>query len=258
MRRALDLPRTPETDLDEALAVRRHDRHRGIDNPFDLDPGQLRSGLLDRLFDGQLHGHHRRLATVAAPFQAEADDTVRDAEHGDAAAVRGEEWPHPVECAGDPHLGVFRMETMKKKETGDEIIGGEAGEQRTAGGALVDDLHHPFEAAAIELEEQAHQLLGRLAGARIGDRPQLGEHRFDAVTDRAHGDGFRHVSPLSGDYLAMIGECRCSRILPLPRYMWTPHGRHGSKLRTVRMMSMPLNLSWLFSSKIGQPYTASS
>ena len=26
--------------------------------------------------------------------------------------------------------------------------------------------------------------------------------------------------------------------------MCTPHGRHGSKLRTARMMSMPLKLSW--------------
>ena len=38
---------------------------------------------------------------------------------------------------------------------------------------------------------------------------------------------------------------------PCPRYMCTPHGRHGSKLRTVRMMSMPLKCSRSFSSKIG-------
>ena len=40
-----------------------------------------------------------------------------------------------------------------------------------------------------------------------------------------------------------IGTCLVSRTLPLPRYMWTPQGRQGSKLRTARMMSMPLNLS---------------
>src|SRR5262249_53492295 len=50
---------------------------------------------------------------------------------------------------------------------------------------------------------------------------------------------------------------RCT-MRPLPRLMWTPHGRHGSKLRTVRMMSMPLNLSRGLSSKIGCPCTASS
>ena len=55
-----------------------------------------------------------------------------------------------------------------------------------------------------------------------------------------------------------IGECRCSMTVPMPSYMCTPHGRHGSKLRTVRMMSMPLNLSGPFSSKIFSPWTASS
>ena len=54
------------------------------------------------------------------------------------------------------------------------------------------------------------------------------------------------------------GVCFFCNILPLPRYMWTPHGRHGSKLRTARMMSMPLNLSGPFSSKIGVFCTASS
>ena len=55
-----------------------------------------------------------------------------------------------------------------------------------------------------------------------------------------------------------IGECRVSRTLPPPSYMCTPQGRHGSKLRTARMMSMPLNLSRPFSSKIGVFCTASS
>jgi hypothetical protein len=49
-----------------------------------------------------------------------------------------------------------------------------------------------------------------------------------------------------------------SDTLPLPRYMWTPQGRHGSKLRTVLMMSMPLKCSRSFSSKMGVSMTASS
>ena len=40
--------------------------------------------------------------------------------------------------------------------------------------------------------------------------------------------------------------------------MCTPHGRHGSKLRTDRMMSMPLKFSSVFSSKMGVFTTASS
>src|ERR1700677_524051 len=55
-----------------------------------------------------------------------------------------------------------------------------------------------------------------------------------------------------------IGEWCVSSTFPLPRYMCTPHGRQGSKLRTVRIMSIPLNLSGPFSSKIGVFSTASS
>ena len=55
-----------------------------------------------------------------------------------------------------------------------------------------------------------------------------------------------------------IGACVVFTVLPSPRYMCTPQGRQGSKLRTVRMMSMPLNLSGPFSSKIGVFCTASS
>jgi len=54
------------------------------------------------------------------------------------------------------------------------------------------------------------------------------------------------------------GEWTRSSDLPLPRYMCTPQGRHGSKLRTARMMSIPLKFSWEFSSKIGVFCTASS
>src|SRR5882762_873906 len=61
-------------------------------------------------------------------------------------------------------------------------------------------------------------------------------------------------------YLTMpnIGEWFVSRTLPLPRYICTPHGRHGSKLLTVRMMSIPLKFAGPFSSKIGVFCTASS
>src|SRR5262245_36637269 len=55
-----------------------------------------------------------------------------------------------------------------------------------------------------------------------------------------------------------IGEWRVSSVLPLPRYICTPQGMQGSKLRTTRMMSIPLKLSGPFSSKMGVPCTASS
>src|ERR1700761_8165397 len=63
-----------------------------------------------------------------------------------------------------------------------------------------------------------------------------------------------HLLPITPN----IGECRVWRTLPSPRYMCTPQGRQGSKLRTARIMSMPLNLSGPFSSKSGVFCTASS
>src|SRR5690242_4784754 len=77
-------------------------------------------------------------------------------------------------------------------------------------------------------------------------------HLRDAVTalGRRAGRYMARVTP--------VGECAVLSTLPPPRYMCTPHGRHGSKLRTARMMSMPLKFSLEFSSKIGVFCTASS
>src|SRR4051812_4805018 len=55
-----------------------------------------------------------------------------------------------------------------------------------------------------------------------------------------------------------LGACCTRSSFPPPRYMCTPHGKQGSKLRTVRMMSTPLNLSRPFSSNSGMFCTASS
>src|SRR6185437_1290246 len=78
---------------------------------------------------------------------------------------------------------------------------------------------------------------------------------FGNVFDyRCHSfTGYFFASPMSA-----VGVCICCSTFPGPRYMCTPQGRQGSKLRTARMMSMPLNLSWPFSSKMGVFCTASS
>ena len=55
-----------------------------------------------------------------------------------------------------------------------------------------------------------------------------------------------------------IGECWARISRPGPKYMWTPQGRQGSKLRTARRMSIPLKSSGPFSSKIGVFWIASS
>jgi hypothetical protein len=86
------------------------------------------------------------------------------------------------------------------------------------------------------------------SGAPAGDRSVLVLliERI-SLSDRGHTDS-----------VMTAGECTFCSTFPPPRYMWTPHGRHGSKLRTARMMSIPLKFSGEFSSKIGVFWTASS
>src|ERR1700729_3306433 len=62
----------------------------------------------------------------------------------------------------------------------------------------------------------------------------------------------------SGPAAPNMGECFTSITFPSPTYICTPQGRQGSKLRTVRMISMPLKFSGPLSSKMGVFCTASS
>src|SRR5947207_3020418 len=111
-------------------------------------------------------------------------------------------------------------------------------------------------------------LAGGAAGARLP--PRLGARRPLRRTGpwfrrrrclRRLAKNLNERSAIGHDQPARfsrVGECRVSIVLPLPRYMWTPHGRHGSKLRTARMMSIPLKLSRPFSSKMCVSWIASS
>ena len=92
-----------------------------------------------------------------------------------------------------------------------------------------------------------------------GDDLTAGRALRDQV-DEALGDRQLVHRACAGQYgfTGIVGVCICSTTFPPPVYMCTPHGRHGSKLRTARMMSMPLKLSGGFSSKIGVFCTASS
>ena len=103
----------------------------------------------------------------------------------------------------------------------------------------------PYRAASFDLADQRVDAL-RLFSSRPAKRLLV-------FSQFGHGSAY-----FSCPIRPNMGEWRVSSTLPLPRYMWTPHGRHGSKLRTARMMSMPLNLSGPFSSKIGVFCTASS
>ena len=112
---------------------------------------------------------------------------------------------------------------------------------------------------AVEIGDLADQLLGALPGdgatgrswRRAGsgsDRPLCAS--ASSVAESSGSDDPAAICSFPGDGLGG-GVQHLQASCPSPRYMCTPHGRHGSKLRTVRMMSMPLKFSRSFSSKIG-------
>src|SRR5262249_5102792 len=105
----------------------------------------------------------------------------------------------------------------------------------------------------MELHQYLSKLEGRASCFRIRRITDPGDQAFDLANPILKSAVHRNHFPRPN-----IGEWYVFTTLPPPTYMWTPHGKHGSKLRTARMMSIPLNLSWPFSSKIGVFCTASS
>src|SRR6185503_17228929 len=120
-------------------------------------------------------------------------------------------------------------------------------------------VHDPLQAAAVELEQRAEQLVGGGARSIVVDGLQPGREGLDAF-DQVLAAGRRSAGDLDDPpvHASPVGVCTTFLTRPPPRYMCTPQGRQGSKLRTARMMSMPLNVSGPFSSKMGVFCTASS
>ena len=121
---------------------------------------------------------------------------------------------------------------------------------------LVGQLDRPGQPGAVEVGEGPDQLLDLEPQSGVGRGLELLEELLDAVSDGVKIDliGWPASAWPANDQSrlgAAVGEWIFFRVLPFPRYMCTPQGRHGSKLRTVRMMSMPLKCSRSFSSKIG-------
>src|SRR5215213_4778616 len=142
------------------------------------------------------------------------------------------------------------METVEHEQARDQLVGNKLVEQR----GVTRVHHHPDDvrqAGPVQVGHQADRLFGALAGRRL-ERLELLEEVRQPLADRCEVGGTH--SPVA----VAVGVCSLRSTLPLPRYMWTPQGRHGSKLRTARMMSMPLKFSGPFSSKMGVPCTASS
>ncbi len=124
--------------------------------------------------------------------------------------------------------------------------------------------HDGLEPGAVEADEAGDEFLGDAGRLRARAGPEFGEQCLDARPGLPGVDGPVPVAPplaVGPCQIASVmpvGECVVLMTRPPPRYMCTPQGRHGSKLRTARMMSMPLKRSGGFSSKIGVFCTASS
>src|SRR5262249_21509998 len=129
------------------------------------------------------------------------------------------------------------------------------------------NLHQTTQSSSVQLHQGLRQIQSVGPRFRVGLRLDPGDQSFNSLAQSLecllftlHLCGpvlFRGSAPYPENW-PNIGEWRVSSVLPSPRYMCTPHGRHGSKLRTARIISMPLKLSGPFSSKIGVPCTASS
>ncbi len=118
-----------------------------------------------------------------------------------------------------------------------------------------DDAEDALQTSSVQLENCADQLLDARLRDRVSDFVERAQEILDPLDQL-----FRslRLSCHLGSQHIPVGVCWTFLTRPLPVYMCTPHGRHGSKERTARMMSIPLKFSGPFSSKIGVFCTASS
>ena len=194
--------------------------------------------------DGQL---------LQLPANCRRTDFAVDLEQMDVAAMRAEVGPHTVECVLDPPLDAVRV--LHRAPT----AGWQPGRRQRTRPRVRAAPRQPCPSCVAGLHRRGRLLHGPTAPrvrARRRHPIALASRRFCI-----RSPAVRHCASCSGlsgrcgichsPVTDWVGECNLSSVFPLPRYMCTPQGRHGSKLRTVRMMSMPLKFSRLFSSKIG-------
>src|SRR6516164_6162493 len=224
------------------------------------------SGFLDGDLKRRLQRCDRRTAAsrFGMKFQGHRSFAV-DRDQFGVRAMCFEEDADGRERFGDPGAEVLGMQAIQEKDTAHEFIPAEPIKNGSAGIAGVnDDLEQALEPRPMKLHERLNQVPCGGSDRRIGSILELADQSLDGLGPLpklilpGHGALPQMEPKQSHRSWPNIGECRVSRTLPLPRYMCTPHGKQGSKLRTARMISMPLNLSGPFSSKIGVFWTASS
>ena len=168
---------------------------------------------------------------------------------------------HRIDRLANPVVETEWMKVMEDKERRHEIVVRHPPAQLAV---VAGEFEHAGKAASVELGDETDDILHLLPCPQVEGRLEMLEELLDPIAGGPEVDGCRALVGFAGDddqpstLGSIVGECSLRSTFPLPRYMCTPHGRHGSKLRTARMMSMPLKLSIEFSSKIGVFITASS
>ncbi len=154
---------------------------------------------------------------------------------------------------------------MQQEHAGDKIILERRCQYPFAVRCFQAHVDQPLQRGAMQLNHRLDQLQGSSPDFRVAALVELGCQFFYVFTlgaelsaPRCSDRLFRAGRHYSGPAAPNMGECFTSITLPSPTYMCTPQGRQGSKLRTVRMMSMPLKFSGPLSSKMGVFCTASS
>ena len=210
--------------------------------------------LVERLLDRQLERRLRGGAAAAASLELETGDPVDQREQLDVAAVRLHVRADAVERLRDALLEADRVEVVDEQEAAHGPVLAELVADRDAGrSSLLQRRHDPFESVSVEIHHRGDHLLSELSSVDV-------RQSLDLLAQELHtaGENLAGRELLIPSQHRPVGVCWTFLTLPFPRYMCVPHGRHGSKLRTARMMSMPLKFSGPFSSKIGVFCTASS
>ena len=89
------------------------------------------------------------------------------------------------------------MQIVQHEQARHEVVADEAAEHLRVPG-LGDDLHDAFETRAVQLDEDADELLGLGTRRGVGQRAEFGDQRLDATPGGLNIMGWRHLpGPLS-------------------------------------------------------------
>ncbi|TPV99236.1 MAG: hypothetical protein USCAAHI_01305 [Beijerinckiaceae bacterium] len=158
---------------------------------------------------------------------------------------------------GERALQIIRVQPVQQQDGLHLLVFHQPGQDRSSAFCCGHNSHQLGQSDAMQIKHEGEKLPRGLFRGGIWMPIKRADQFLEPV------QGLLWVPSVPGGHCyprptPNIGECTVSIVLPLPTYMCTPQGRHGSKLRTARMMSMPLKFSGPFSSKIGVPVIASS